>query len=65
MPPRFNLFQDVVAIIERHKAAGTVIKESAELIDRDTGEKREVDVKARGGRHSHLGRRRRGNHHGD
>lgn len=44
MPPRFNLFQDVVAIIERHKAAGTVIDESAELIDRDTGEKREVDV---------------------
>ena len=44
MPPRYNLFQDVVAIIERHKAAGTVITESAELIDRDTGEKREVDV---------------------
>ena len=44
MPPRFNLFQDVVAIIERHKAASTFIKESAELIDRDTGEKREVDV---------------------
>ncbi len=42
MPPRFNLFQDVVAIIERHKAAGTVIKEAAELIDRDTGEEREV-----------------------
>ena len=44
MPPRYNLFQDVVAIIERHKAAGTVITESAELIDRDTGQKREVDV---------------------
>src|SRR4051794_5569504 len=44
MPPRYNVFQDVVAIIERHKGAGTVITESAELIDRDTGQKREVDV---------------------
>jgi hypothetical protein len=48
MPPRFNLFQDVVAIIERHKAVGTVVEESVEFVDRDTGEKREVDVTVTG-----------------
>lgn len=44
MPPRTNLFQDVVAIIERHKVRDAVVTESAMLIDRDTGEPREVDV---------------------
>lgn len=44
MPPRSNFFQDVVAIIERHKAPDAVITDSAELVDRLTGDTREVDV---------------------
>lgn len=44
MPPRSNLFQDVVAIIHRHLAGDCVVTESERLLDRSTGDRREVDV---------------------
>jgi hypothetical protein len=44
MPPRTNLFQDVVALVERHKAPDALITESDMLIDSQTGQEREVDV---------------------
>lgn len=44
MPPRSNLFQDVVAIVKQHVAGDASVEESAELIDTITGARREVDV---------------------
>jgi hypothetical protein len=44
MPPRSNLFQDVVAIIHAHMAEGATVEESALLRNRVTGRRREVDV---------------------
>ena len=44
MPRRRNLFQDVVAIIHRHMAGEAVVEESAMLLNRLTGDSREVDV---------------------
>lgn len=44
MPARRNLFQDVVAIVQRHMADGALIEESASLPNRLTSEGREVDV---------------------
>ena len=44
MPRRSNLFQEVVAIIHAHMAEGAVVEESALLVNRLTGEQREVDV---------------------
>jgi hypothetical protein len=44
MPRRTNLFQNVVAIIQRHMADDAVVEESAMLVDRVTDEEREVDV---------------------
>ncbi len=44
MPRRSNLFQDVVGIITSHMAEGATVEESAELENRVTGKKREVDV---------------------
>jgi hypothetical protein len=44
MPRRSNLFQDVVAIIHAHMAEGATVEESALLVNRATGEEREVDV---------------------
>jgi hypothetical protein len=44
LPARSNLFQDVVAIIQRHMADGAEVEESAMLEDDRTGAKREVDV---------------------
>jgi len=44
MPKRSNLFQDVVAIVQRHLAGDAEVGESAMLADRVTGQEREVDV---------------------
>jgi hypothetical protein len=44
MPRRRNLFQDVVAIIHRHMAGEADVEESAMLVNRLTGDAREVDV---------------------
>ncbi len=44
MPKRTNLFQEVVAIIHEHMAGAATIEESAMLVNRLTGEEREVDV---------------------
>lgn len=44
MPPRTNLFQDVVSIIHEHLAGDAKIERSAMLVNRLTGKKREVDV---------------------
>lgn len=44
MPKRSNLFQEVVAIIHRHMAGDASVEESAMLVDRRTGQEREVDV---------------------
>ena len=48
MPKRTNLFQDVVAIIQRHLAGDADVEESAELTDALTGDICEVDVVIRG-----------------
>ena len=44
MPRRSNLFQDVVAVVHRLLGAGAEIEESAMLVHRQTGGRREVDV---------------------
>lgn|GEM_PF-2387633 len=44
MPPRTNLFQDVVSIIHEHLAGDATVERSAMLPNRLTGKKREVDV---------------------
>lgn len=44
MPARTNDFQAVVYFVKKHIAPDAVVKESAMLVDRVTGEKREVDV---------------------
>ena len=44
MPKRSNLFQDVVGIIQRHLVGDSAVEESCLLVDRVTGEAREVDV---------------------
>jgi hypothetical protein len=44
MPPRTNEFQKLVYLVRTHVAAGATVTESAELVDRSTGTKREVDV---------------------
>jgi hypothetical protein len=44
MPRRTNVFQEVVAIIHEHMAEGATVEESAMLVNRATGHKREVDV---------------------
>jgi len=44
VPKRTNLFQDVVAIVYEHLAGAAVKEESAMLVNRLTGAKREVDV---------------------
>jgi hypothetical protein len=44
MPKRSDLFQDVVAIIHRHMAGEAEVEESAMLVNRLTGDVREVDV---------------------
>jgi hypothetical protein len=44
MPKRTNTFQTVVYMIQRHIAEDATVTESAELVDRTTGEKREVDI---------------------
>jgi hypothetical protein len=44
MPRRSNLFQDVVAILQRHVVGDASVEESALLPNRLTGELREVDV---------------------
>ncbi|MCA1677902.1 MAG: hypothetical protein LC808_37305 [Actinobacteria bacterium] len=44
MPKRTNLFQDVVAIIQRHMAGHAEVEDSALLKHRQSGEEREVDV---------------------
>ncbi|MGH9194160.1 MAG: restriction endonuclease, partial [Acidimicrobiia bacterium] len=47
MPKRTNLFQQVVALIHTHMARGASVEESAMLVNRVTGEEREVDVAIR------------------
>jgi Restriction endonuclease len=47
VPRRSNLFQDVVALIHQHMARGAMVEESAMLVNRVTGEQREVDVAIR------------------
>jgi hypothetical protein len=44
VPKRTNLFQEVVAVIYEHLAGDAVKEESAYLINRLTGNEREVDV---------------------
>jgi hypothetical protein len=44
MPRRSNLFQDIVGIIHRQMAGEAKVEESAMLLDRMTGQDREVDV---------------------
>jgi hypothetical protein len=44
MPRRTNIFQEIVAIIHEHMAGDARVEESAMLINRATGRKREVDV---------------------
>jgi hypothetical protein len=44
MPKRTNTFQTVVYMLQKHIAEDATVTESAELIDRTTGEKREVDI---------------------
>ncbi|WP_433683373.1 restriction endonuclease [Nocardia sp. CA-119907] len=44
MPKRTNLFQQVVTVIYEHLADGASMESSAELLNRFTGKKREVDV---------------------
>jgi hypothetical protein len=44
MPPRTNLFQETIAMVHEHLAGEATIEESAMLLQRTTGEKREVDV---------------------
>lgn len=44
MPPRSNLFQDVVAVVHRLIGEGAEIEESAMLVHAQTGDTREVDV---------------------
>lgn len=44
MPKRTNLFQEVVSLLQTILAADASVEESAELIDLQTGAKREVDV---------------------
>lgn len=44
MPRRSNLFQDVVAILQRHLVGDAQVEESGMLRSRTTGEEREVDV---------------------
>jgi hypothetical protein len=44
VPRRSNVFQEVVAIIHRHVAGDAEVEESAMLLDRLTGKRREVDV---------------------
>jgi hypothetical protein len=47
MPPRANLFQDVVAIVQRSMGGTASVEESAMLRSRATGDLREVDVVVR------------------
>jgi hypothetical protein len=44
MPKRSNYFQRLVLLVRNHVAAGATVTESAELIDKVTGTKREVDI---------------------
>jgi hypothetical protein len=44
MPKRSNYFQRLVLLVRNHIAAGATVTESAELIDKVTGAKREVDI---------------------
>lgn len=44
MPIRSNRFQKLVHMIERQLSGKAVVRQSVKLIDRDTQEKREVDV---------------------
>ncbi|MDI9973365.1 restriction endonuclease [Rhodococcus sp. IEGM 1307] len=44
MPQRSNLFQELVAIIHAHISDDATVTESAMVIDRATGKRREVDV---------------------
>lgn len=44
MPKRTNTFQQVVAILHQHLAGGAEVEESAMLVDRVTGDEKEVDV---------------------
>jgi hypothetical protein len=44
MPPRTNRFQQLIYILKNHLASDATVTESALLIDRATGEEREVDV---------------------
>lgn len=44
MPKRTNLFQQVVTIIQQHMARDATVEPSGWLVNRLTGEKREVDV---------------------
>jgi hypothetical protein len=44
MPKRTNTFQTLVYLLKRHIEGNTKVVESAELVDRATGSKREVDV---------------------
>src|SRR5208337_374487 len=44
MPKRSNWFQRLVLLVRNHIADGATVTESAELIDKVTGAKREVDI---------------------
>lgn len=44
MPKRTNTFQEVVALLHQHAAGDASLEESAMLVNRVTGELREVDV---------------------
>lgn len=53
MPRRSNLLQRTVKLIEESKGGFLSLEESALLIDKETGEKREVDIVLRGVLNSH------------
>jgi hypothetical protein len=53
VPPRTNLFQEVVEIIHRHMAEGATVEASAMLPSHSTGRLREVDVAIRGKQAGH------------
>src|SRR4030042_6889310 len=44
MPKRSNKFQKLITAIHGCSANGVSVEESAFLVDRETGEKREVDI---------------------
>lgn len=48
MPKRTNVFQEVVAIVHRHMADDATVQESEMLVDRVSGQEREVDAVIRG-----------------